>query len=187
MNFNLLPWREARRIARKRSFNQSLLLSALVGMLVVIVVMLTLESLLSNQSARNAAIENEMVKLDAQIKEIGALDEEIKSLKLRQAMILNLQAARNQPVHLLDELVDLTPVGVVLKSIKQTEVITLTGHAQSNARISEFLHNIDMNSRYLSKPTLLESKLTTIGQGKELRKLFEFTITLAILDRPKER
>jgi hypothetical protein len=44
-----------------------------------------------------------------------------------------------------------------------------------------------MNSRYLSKPTLLESKLTTIGQGKDLRKLFEFTIKLTILDRPKER
>jgi type IV pilus assembly protein PilN len=102
-------------------------------------------------------------------------------------MILNLQAARNQPVYLLDELVDLTPVGVVLKSIKQTEVITLTGHAQSNTRISEFLHNIDMNSRYLSKPTLLESKLATVGQGKDLRKLFEFTIKLAILDGPKEK
>ena len=102
MNFNLMPWREARRIARKRSFNQSLLLSALVGMLVVIIVMLTLESLLSNQSARNTMLENEMTKLDAQIKEIVTLDEEIKSLKQRQAMILNLQAARNQPVYLLD-------------------------------------------------------------------------------------
>jgi type IV pilus assembly protein PilN len=187
MNFNLLPWREARRLARKRSFNQSLLLSALMGMLVVIVVMLTLEGLLSNQSARNAVLENEMTKLDTQIKEIVTLDEEIKSLKLRQAIILNLQAARNQPVYLLDELVDLTPVGVILKSIKQAEVIALTGHAQSNTLISDFLHNIDTNSRYLSKTTLVESKLTTVGQGRELRKLFEFTITLAILDRPKER
>jgi type IV pilus assembly protein PilN len=187
MNFNLLPWREARRLARKQSFNQSLLFSALVGILVVILVMLILEDLLSNQSARNAVLENEITKLDTQIKEIVLLNEEIKSLKLRQATILNLQAVRNQPVYLLDELVELTPVGVVLKSIKQTEVITLTGHAQSNARISEFLHNVDMNARYLSKSKLLESKLTTVGQGKELRKLFEFTITLAILDRPKER
>lgn len=187
MKFNLLPWREARRLALKRSFNQSLLLSALVGVLVVIVVVVTLENMLAKQSARNALLENEMSQIDKKIKEVSMLDEEIKSLKLQQAMILKLQATRNQPVYLLDELVDLTPVGVILKSVKQAEIITITGHAQSNARISEFLHNIDMNARYLSKPTLLESKLTTHGQGKDLRKLFEFTITLSILDHAKER
>jgi type IV pilus assembly protein PilN len=187
MKINLLPWREARRVARRRAFNHALLLSALVGLLVVVGVMLTLEQGLSNQLARNAVLESEIIKLDTQVKEISVLEEELKSLQLRQAAIMRLQSARNQPVYILDELVDLTPVGVILKSIKQAERITLSGYAQSNARLSEFLHNIDVNSRYLSKPTLLESKLTPYGQGKDLRKFFEFTITMTILDKPRER
>ncbi len=187
MNINLLPWREARRLARKRAFHQSLVLSALLGVLIAFVIVLVLENLLANQLTRNTVLENEINKLDVRVKEIAALDEEIKLLKQRQESIKSLQAMRNQPVYLLDELVDLTPVGVILKSIKQSEMITVTGYAQSNARISEFLHNIDLKSHYLIKPTLLESKLTPYGQGKELRKLFEFTMTMTSLAQPQER
>ncbi len=187
MNINLLPWREARRLARKRSFNQSLVLSALLGILVAFVIMLALENMLAKQLSRNTVLENENHKLDVQIKEIADLGEEIKKLKDREETIKNLQAIRYQPVHLLDELIDLTPSGVILKSIKQSEIITVIGFAQSNARISEFLHNIEMDSHYLTKPTLLESKLTPYGQGKEQRKLFEFTVTLTSLSQTREK
>ena len=187
MNINLLPWREARRLARKRAFHQSLVLSALLGILIAFVIMLALENVLANQLARNTVLETENNKLDVQVKEIAVLDEELKILKHRQETVKNLQAVRNQPVYLLDEMVDLTPVGVILKSIKQSEIITVTGYAQSNARISEFLHNIEMNSRYLTKPALVESKLSPYGQGKEQRKLFEFTMTLISLPQARER
>ena len=68
-----------------------------------------------------------------------------------------MQTDRNIPVHLLNELVKQTPEGVYLSSIKQTgKVVAVTGIAQSNERVSEFLRNTLYSSAWLEKPELIE-------------------------------
>jgi type IV pilus assembly protein PilN len=69
-------------------------------------------------------------QLDVKIAQIASLKQEIESLKARQQAVEDLQADRNQPVYLMDELVKQTPAGVYLRSFKQEgQKVTLTGYA----------------------------------------------------------
>jgi type IV pilus assembly protein PilN len=79
-------------------------------------------------------------------------------------------------VHLLDELVRQTPEGVYLKSITQKGLrVNLTGYAQSNARVSTLMRNIE-GSTWLEKPELIEVKASTVDK----RRLSEFNMFLSL-------
>ena len=74
---------------------------------------------ISVQEQRNAVLTQASADLDKKIAEIKTLKEDIAALQARQQAVEDLQGDRNQPVHLLDELVRQTPEGVQLKSVKQ--------------------------------------------------------------------
>lgn len=178
LQINLLPHREIRRAARRRDFWFMAALSLVAAGIVVFFVVLVIDSLISAQTDRNNYIAAENAKLDEQIKQIADLKEEIDSLKARQQAVEDLQADRNLPVHLLDELVKQVPEGVYLNAIKQTNlVVTMTGFAQSNDRISEMLRNLSNNSAWLEGPTLIEIHSTTMGADK--RRVFAFTMNVS--------
>ncbi len=184
MRINLLPWREAERQRRKRAFTGLLFLSVLIGMAIVIAVMLYGGSMLDNQISRNTLLAEENARMDQRIKEISGLNDEINALKARQVAVENLQARRNHSVYLFDELASLVPSGVMLKSVRQTGAIVIAGYAQSNARVSEFLHNLATQAHWLTRPELIEIKSAVYGQGKEARKIFEFSLKLDLLNEP---
>jgi type IV pilus assembly protein PilN len=187
MRINLLPWREATRIERKRAFAGFLILAALMGMVIVLAVMICTSKLLDNQLNRNVLLREENALLDIRIKEIAGLNEDIKALKARQSAVINLQARRNHSVYMFDELATHVPNGIILKSIKQSDSIILIGYAQSNARVSEFLRNLGTQTQWLTRPELVEIKSVVYGQGKETRKLFEFTLKVDLINLPVER
>ena len=90
------------------------------------------------------------------------------------------------PVHLLDELVKQTPEGVFLTSIKQNgQQVLVTGMAQTNERVSEFLRNTLYNSQWLERPELVEIKAAkaAVGAARDQRRLNEFSMRLT-LKRP---
>lgn len=159
-----------------------LLLSALAGAAVVVSVMLHTANLLDDQASRNAMLAEENRRLDQRIGEIATLNDEITALKARQSAVENLQARRNYSVYLFDELASLVPSGVMLKSVKQSGPIVVAGYAQSNARVSEFLRNLSAQARWLTRPELIEIKSAIYGQGKDARKIFEFSLKLELLD-----
>lgn len=179
---NLLPHREAKRQQRKRAFFAALGLSALVGALAVGVWYSVLQQMTSAQMARNNFLSTEIARLETQIKDIANLRAEIEALKARQKAVEDLQTDRNTPVYLLDELVKQTPEGVYLTSIKQTgQSVAVTGVAQTNERVSEFLRNTLYNSPWLETPELIEIKASAVqAAGREQRRLFEFSLRLAI-------
>ena len=120
-----------------------------------------------------------------QIKDIATLRAEIEALKARQKAVEGLQTDRNIPVHLLDELVKQTPEGIYLTSVKQTgQVVLVTGLAQTNERVSEFLRNTLYNSPWLERPELVEIKTATPAAGaaanRDPRRLNEFSMRLNI-------
>lgn len=185
--FNLLPWREERRRKQQRAFVASMLLSALLGLAMVVLVSLWNAGKLAAQSERLALLAAENALLDVRIREIAGLREQIDALKARQKAVETLQANRNQPVYLMDEMTVLVPAGVVLKSLRQADNITVSGYAQSNERVSEFLRNLGKQGRWLTQPELVEIKSASFGQGKDQRKVFEFTISIAWMRALKER
>ena len=154
---NLLPHREEKRSQRKRAFFAGLAACVLGGIVIVGVWYSALQQMTSVQDSRNSFLKAEIARLDAQIKDIATLTSEIAALKARQKAVEDLQTDRNVPVHLLNELVRQTPEGVYLSTIKQTgQVVAMTGIAQTNERVSEFLRNTLYNSPWLEKPELVE-------------------------------
>jgi type IV pilus assembly protein PilN len=187
IRINLLPHREEKRQQRKAAFIRLLALSAASGAAVVVAVAGFFATKISNQTQRNDFIKAENVKLDGQIKEIATLKQEIDALKARQQAVEDLQSDRNQPVYLMAELVKQVPEGIYLRSFKQdNQRVVLNGYAQSNERVSELLRNLSNNSPWLERPDLIEIRSTGLGQGRDAKRVFDFTINVGI-KRPRDK
>ena len=75
-------------------------------------------------------------------------------LLARMDIIQQLQHSRPQSVHLMDQLVLTLPDGLYLNKINQKgDALTLSGSAQSNARVSAYMRNID-GSEWMARPKL---------------------------------
>jgi len=181
-----LPHREARRELKKKIFWAMTAMSAIVGVLMIGLVWTVLQGYISNQQTRNDFVRNENRKLDTQIKEIATLRQEIDGLRARQRAVEDLQADRNQPVYLLDEVVKQVPEGIYLRSVKQEDRrINVSGWAASNERVSEFLRNLQNNSRVLEKPELIEIKVAGTGPAGINRRVFEFSLNFSMKPTPE--
>lgn len=187
IRINLLPHREEKRKQRKAAFARLLALAALSGLAVVMAIGGVIAARIADQNQRNEFIRAENAKLDAQIKEISTLKQEIEALKARQQAVEDLQSDRNQPVYLMDELVKQVPEGVYLRSFKQeNQRVVLNGYAQSNERVSELLRNLSNSSPWLERPDLIEIRSANLGQGKDATRAFEFTVNVGI-KRPRDK
>ena len=189
---NLLPHREEKRKLRKQAFFAGLGLSAVAGLVVLVFWYGLIQQEISSQQARNEKLSAAILVLDEQIKSVATLKEEIDALKARQKAVEGLQTDRNMPVHLLNELVKQTPEGMYLKSIRQDgSSVLVTGLAQTNERVSEFLRNTANNSPWLERPDLVEIKAAGAespsggaADKKSAQKLFEFSVRVS-LKRPE--
>ncbi len=183
---NLLPHREARRQQRKQAFFAGIGMSVLVGAVIVLVWYTGVKTQIDTQEERNQFLSSEIKRLDAQIADVATLKAEIEALKARQKAVEDLQADRNMPVYLLNELVKQTPEGVYLTGVKQAgQQVTINGVAQTNERISEFLRNAANNSPWLERPNLVEirSQTMAVAGSRDQRRMFAFTMGVT-LKRP---
>jgi type IV pilus assembly protein PilN len=183
---NLLPHREARRQQRKTAFFAGIGFAVVSGAAVLGLWWTLVNAQINTQEDHNQFLSNEIKRLDAQIADVATLRSEIEALKARQKAVEDLQADRNMPVYLLNELVKQTPEGVYLTSVKQGgQQVAITGVAQTNERISEFLRNTAYSSPWLEKPVLVEIKSQTlvVAGSKDQRRMFAFVIGVT-LKRP---
>ena len=184
VRINLLPHRAEKRAQRRRDFYVLMGLAFGAAVVVVVAIGFVISGYIGMQTDRNEFIKAENKKLDEQIKEIASLRQELEGLKARQQAVEDLQADRNLPVHLLDELVRQVPEGVYLQSLKQDNLrVALTGLAQSNERVSELLRNVTANSTWVSSPELVEIKAVTFGRDN--KRLFQFTVNVT-MNRPRD-
>ncbi|GAB3184498.1 PilN domain-containing protein [Hydrogenophaga aquatica] len=188
IQINLLPHREAARKKRRELFFVQLGLAALLGIGISGSVFAWYQVRIETQEQRNVLLRTEIAKLDNQIKEISGLQTQLNGLKARQAGVESLQADRNLPVHLLDEMVRQLPDGVYLKSLKQDGMsITLTGVAQSQERVSELLRNFSSNSPWLTQPQLVEIVAGNVTLStREQRRAFEFSMRVTLTRGPSD-
>src|SRR5690606_22836532 len=180
---NLLPHREAARKRRREAFFAALGASAVVGVLIAGMIYLWYAAQISNQQSRNMVLTSEIKRLEAQIKDIATLQAEIAALRARQQAVEDLQADRNVPVHLLNELVKQLPDGIYLTSMRQAgNTVTLGGMAQSNERVSELLRNLSGGSMWLARPELVEIVARNVALGdKDTRRVASFSMRVQLL------
>ena len=180
---NLLPHREAARARRRETFQVMLGISVLLGAALIGAGFLWFESQISGQQERNRILTQEITVLDGQIKEIANIESAIKALTERQKAVEDLQADRNLPVHLLNELVKQLPDGTYITSVKQeNQSVTIQGVAQSNERVSELLRNLASNTPWLSKPELVEIVASTVTLSpRDQRRVAKFNLRVRLM------
>lgn len=182
IRINLLPHRAAKRALRKREFNFLVVGTLIAGAAIWYLGKLYFDERIAEQQRRNDLLVAENKKLDAQIDEIKKLKEQTAQLLARKQVVETLQVNRGASVKLLDQLVRQLPDGVYLKAVKQTGTkVNLVGLAQSNARVSTLMRNLEA-SPYLANPELVEIKAVT-DRNQRLNE-FSLNISLKGLEDP---
>jgi type IV pilus assembly protein PilN len=178
IRLNLLPHREQKRQARKRQFVSLSISLAILGVAIVALGHVWLSYQIEDQNSRNQLLKTEITKLDEQIKEIDKLREQTLALLSRKQVVETLQTNRTEAVHLIDQIVRQLPDGIYLRSVRQTDTkVTLVGYAQSNARVSTLMRNIE-SSPWLEKAALVEIK--SVQLPNNAGRVNEFTLNLQV-------
>ncbi|WP_018149869.1 PilN domain-containing protein [Leeia oryzae] len=181
IRLNLLPHRELRKAQQVRQFYVAITFVLLGALIFAFGGFQYLDELIANQNRRNDYLQSNIDMLKKQIKDIDGLKQERASLLARKQVVEKLQISRSEVVQLLDQLTRLTPEGIYLTSVKQSDNrIDLSGMTQSNARVSTFIRNIE-NSTFLVSPRLIEIKKS--GDAK----LNEFSMSAEIKREPDDQ
>lgn len=189
IRINLLPfYREELRKRRKDQFNQMLGLALLCGMLLVGVVHLAYQWRIDAQDERNTLLEGQIAVLDSKIREIDQLEQEIQALHARQRAVEDLQAGRNLPVHMINELMRQLPEGLTIASLEQTgDTVEIRGLAQSNERVSQLLHNLSSSSTWFTGDQLQETVSETIQADPVQYKVVRYVLRFSLQRAPTSR
>lgn len=181
IRINLLPHRAEKRKARKVQFIALSVISLIAGVLLIGFVHAVMSAKIAYQERRNAYLKQEISILDKQIEEIKKLREQTQSLLARKSVVERLQGTRADVVHLLDQMLRILPDGVYIKNLKQNgNKITMTGYAQSNARVSTLMRAIEV-SPWLDTPVLIEVHAANVAGGSRVS---EYTLTFNLTKEP---
>lgn len=183
IRINLLPHREEAKKQRRQQFFALTGLISVLGLLVVFAGYTIIGGYISHQESANDFLKKEIAVLDKQLDQIKRLKEQTQALLARKQVIENLQRDRGETVYLLSEMVKQVPEGIYLKSLKQEGLkVNLTGYAQSNARVSALMRNLDA-SPWLESPQLVEVKAVVLNGRRINEFVMNVTLTRA---RPED-
>ena len=141
---NLLPWREARRRRQRRQLWAAIVVICIVAGSVFAAAWWIQSEGISFQMSRNAYLLRQIRKVEAQLKEIDQIKQRKKVLVARMTIIHQLQQERVDIVRTLDSLVRALPEGLFFVSAERSQGrFKLEGIAQSNARVSELMVNLN--------------------------------------------
>ncbi len=176
IRINLLPHREAKRRERRSQFYAFCTLTLVAAGAIVFVGHTVIDGYVEAQERHNAFLKREIAALDKDIEEIKRLKDQTDALLSRKRVIENLQSSRGEAVNLFNELSRQMPDGVYLKSIRQAgSRLTMVGYAQSNARVSTLMRNLEAVPA-LNTPELVEIKAVTMAG----RRLNEFNLNVGL-------
>ena len=151
---NLLPWREELRKEQQKEFFFLIGGFAIIAVAGVAMFHIYNVSRIETQQQRNQYMTTKIAELDKKIQEIEQLEKDKQRLIDRIRAIEGLQSNRPLIVRFFDELITSLPDGVsVTKILQQGDSITINGEAQSNARVSSFMRNLE-SSKWLKDPKL---------------------------------
>lgn len=174
VRINLLPHRQVKRAERQRQFGLMALVTVALASALVFMGWSVISAKKEAQDDRNRRLDEAIVKLDSEIKDIKELKDQINSVLERKQIVENLQTNRSQAVVVLDEIARQLPEGVFLKSIKQQgSAIEIQGVADTNARVATLVRNLTA-STWMESPNLVEIKAITLNNVKQN----EFTLNV---------
>ena len=178
-HINLLPWRQERRKEMQQTFLAMVVGCAVLGAGLVFSGNMYVQNRVDYQNLRNRTISDEIRTLDRQIAEIQTLNQRRDALISRRDVLQELQASRSQTVHLFDELVRTLPDGIVLESFRQSgDQLTLTGDAESQARVANYLRSVE-SSEWFDSSNLVR---TLLDDGANRGEQVDFGVRARLLN-----
>jgi type IV pilus assembly protein PilN len=178
-HINLLPWRQALRKEKQQEFLSTLGLTAAAGAAIVFASHMFVNGMISNQEDRNAYLEQEIKSVDKRIAEIKELEKTKQALLDRMEIIQQLQRSRPEIVHTFDELVATLPDEAFITTLTQRgSQLEIKGKAASNARVSEYMRNLD-GSPWLASPKLTIIEATQDSSKKRNENLRSFALNVS--------
>jgi type IV pilus assembly protein PilN len=182
MLVNLIPYRERNRQRQRQRFLADLWASFLLCALLCVLFFAWYRHFDDRQQARNGQLQEAITHLDRAIQDKTHLQQEIAVWQARLAMMERLQADRNLPVHLIQELALQMPEGIVLSGLKQDrQDVLLTGTAQSQEQVTELLNNL-ASSEWMSRPALVEIATAVVNPDQPQGARFAVRVLLGAAD-----
>jgi type IV pilus assembly protein PilN len=148
-HINLLPWREERREERQKQFVAAVVAGLAFAAFILYTVIAYTNSMIDEQNSRNDYLKQQIAVLDKKIREIKDLEQQRNDLLARMQVIQELQESRPKVVKDFDALVRTVPEGIHLSKVTRNgNTLTLEGVAESNARVSVFMRQLDANLEF---------------------------------------
>ena len=149
MQINLLPWRERRRDAIKRTVIRQILLAVTIAAIAVYASSEFLARQLAQQELINRVLEQQIVDLDARVTEVGSLREQQAAVRGRMRIIADLQKDRATVVRVLDQFVKSLPNEVYFLSLERADgVILVEGVSDSYAGVTELMRRLESSEEF---------------------------------------
>lgn len=182
IRINLLPHREEAKKAKREQFYILTGLVSALGAIIVFAIYTLIDGQIAAQVSKNDFLKQEIAVLDKELDQIKRLKAQTQALLSRKQVIESLQRDRGETVYLLSEMVKQVPEGVYIRTLKQEGLrVNITGYAQSNARVSALMRNIEA-SLWMEKPQLVEVKASILN-GRRINDFnMNFALTRAKVD-----
>ena len=181
---NLLPWREDRRQALKKTFLVTTALVAIISAGLVLLGDRIVNGQIEYQNSRNSHLTQNIRELDKKVAEIRELQKRRNQLIERMRVIQELQGNRPIIVRILDQLVRTIPDGVFYSKLTTKDrSISVNGIAESNNRVSSLMRRLD-RSDWLAGPNL--DKVNAATKYGDQATTFNLTVKVE-LPKPEDQ
>ena len=178
---NLLPHREAKRLADLRESFIVLLLGALLALILAVVLDLRIEGQIDRANASVAQLESDIARFKPQEEEVAAFRKQKTELEEKLAVIHRLDLARKGPVKMFEELASRTPERLWLTQLSARDgQLWLQGNSLDNDVIADFLQQLGA-SDYFEAVDLIRTNGDTAEEGVRLVE-FEINVDFVIPD-----
>ena len=179
IEINLLPHRETRRIAELRQTVAILFLGLVIAGGGIFFVSSDLNGNLERAETNVRQLEAAIEQFKPQQEQVAKFKKQRKKLEAKIDVIHGLEKARTGPVHLFDELSNMTPERLWVKSLKtKGHNLTVEGSSLDTGIVADFLRSMNQ-SEYFSEVDL---KKTTGGKDVGGVKLVNFKISADFLN-----
>lgn len=146
---NLLPWRDELRVKRNNEFVAICVGALFLGLAAAGSTWFYYDHKLQDQEQANQLIVSTNQNLDVQLKALDGLQEQRNAIVERMKLIQGLQTQRPIAVHLIDEIVRVTPSNMYITKFQRSgDKFTIEGKAESPNTVAELLRNLEASSWY---------------------------------------
>lgn len=181
IDINLLPHREAKRVADLRESFVVLMLGTLLALIVGLVMDYRAEAQLEQATISINQLESDIARFKPQQDQVAAFRKQKADLEEKLDVIHKLDLARKGPLRVFEELATRTPDRLWLTRIKARDgQLLLEGNSLDNDVIADFLRSLGA-SDYFRNVDLIKTDGDTAVEGVRLVE-FEISTDLVIPD-----